>query len=342
MVISHREAALTSLKREAVACSDFASLPGDRLWWWQRRAPAHGSHGLLLRPPPGLLARDWLAARIRKNSLAFRSAWLDHLHADPAKVETKRSSGETMNSVHLTRVHICHNDPLIAAGVGAALRNLSDIEVVGTHDSTATTFSHHSTVHVVVADYQTALELVAGVLRPMGHRDVEKARVLVITRCDTGWHIRHALESGVRGYLLQGCTQEEVADAVRALRHVGRYLGSAVAQPLADSIAFEMLTDREMDVLRLLTDGRGNKAIAYELNIALGTVKSHVRSILQKVNASTRTEAAAIADRRGLLSSLHTGKRELLSVEPETMVVTRPFRNGRSQIESSASKHYAG
>jgi len=200
------------------------------------------------------------------------------------------------------RVLILHQDPLISAGIATALRKNADLEVVETEpDAHAGTLPSWR-IDVVVADYDTALEIVSNDRLEAFPRGTAPINVLIVTRCESEWQIRYALERGIRGYLLLGCTHEELAEAVRVLHRGSRHLSAVVAQRVADSLAFEMPTVRELDVLRLLARGHGNKAIALKLNIAVGTVKSHVKAILQKLDAATRTEAAAVADRRGLLT----------------------------------------
>jgi DNA-binding NarL/FixJ family response regulator len=200
------------------------------------------------------------------------------------------------------RVLILHQDPLISAGISTALRKNADIEVLETEPDADAGTSPSWRVDVVVADYDTALEIVSNNRIEAVPRGTAPINVLIVTRCESERQIRHALERGVRGYLLLGCTHEELAEAVRILHRGSRHLSAVVAQRIAESLAFEMPTVRELDVLRLLARGHGNKAIALKLNIAVGTVKSHVKAILQKLDAATRTEAAAVADRRGLLT----------------------------------------
>ncbi|NPC57882.1 response regulator transcription factor [Caenimonas soli] len=204
------------------------------------------------------------------------------------------------------KVLVLHRDALISAGVASALGKHPDLVVrepdaLQAVDAPARALQHER-MDVIVADYDTALEIMSKERLEPAPRGATPPNVLIVTRCETQWQIRHALEQGVRGYLLLGCSRHELAEAVRGLHRGERYLGAVVAQRIAESLACEMPTGRELDVLRLLARGHGNKAIALKLNIAVGTVKSHVKAILQKLDAATRTEAAAVADRRGLLT----------------------------------------
>jgi DNA-binding NarL/FixJ family response regulator len=155
------------------------------------------------------------------------------------------------------------------------------------------------TIDVVVADYQDGVRLATspGTRAPA----LKAARVLVMTTHDREHEVRLALESGVHGYLLLGCPIQELIAGVRALGSGSRYLCLAVAQRMAESLTREPLTPREADVLRLLVRGQCNKSIAKQLEIAVGTVKAHVKAIMAKLDASSRTQAASIAAQRGLI-----------------------------------------
>lgn len=199
-------------------------------------------------------------------------------------------------------VHVLHGDALVAAGLAATLRECRDmVQCAGLARP-----GPQRPVDVVIADYECGLALLAQGRAGQcdagpGHRT--GAAVLILSQRDTEFEVRHALEQGARGYLVLGCGVEELLAAVRALRAGLRHIGGKAAQRLADSVAFEALTGREQAVLRLLVQGLGNKAIAHRLGIAMGTVKSHLKAIFQKLNAGSRTEVAAVAERRGLLTA---------------------------------------
>jgi two-component system response regulator DesR len=215
-----------------------------------------------------------------------------------------------MQAIKQIRVNILHSDPVIAGGLASALRQHADIDVDDFRGCTESAFasspcSAHA-VHVVVADHEAGVAFAARCGERHSHAggprtDAGAPAVLVIAARRTGWEIRHALEVGVRGYLLLGCPVDELVDAVRSLKLGLRHLGTEPARLLADSVAREALTPREDEVLRLLVEGHGNKAIANTLDIAVGTVKSHMKSIFGKLDAATRTAAVTLAARRGLL-----------------------------------------
>jgi DNA-binding NarL/FixJ family response regulator len=202
-----------------------------------------------------------------------------------------------MNSNDHDRLNVLvmHAEPLVAVGLAAALRQCPGFAVQVHGVDRAST----DAIDVIVADYQDGVQLAAspGTRAPA----IKAARVLVMTAHDREHEVRRALEAGVHGYLLLGCPIQELIAGVRALARGSRYLCLAVAQRMAESLTREALTPREADVLRLLVRGQCNKSIAKQLEIAVGTVKAHVKAIMGKLDASSRTEAASVAAQRGLI-----------------------------------------
>jgi DNA-binding NarL/FixJ family response regulator len=185
------------------------------------------------------------------------------------------------------RVLIAHGDPLISAGLTATLSRLRDFEAT-------TVAARQPAADVVIADYDSGLRLIAsgGALG---------RRVMILTHSDSEAKICHALEQGARGYLLLGCSLQDLVDGLRSVHLGGIALGPLVASRIADRMKQQALTPREADILRYLMLGLSNKAIASKLTLAVGTVKTHVKSVLEKLDATSRTQAVSIAQRRGIL-----------------------------------------
>ena len=113
--------------------------------------------------------------------------------------------------------------------------------------------------------------------------------------------ICRALEIGIRGYLLHGIGLPELFEAIRAVRGGGVALSPLVAARIANRIQGKTLTARERAVLEQLMLGLSNKSIASRLNLRVGTVKTHLKAILEKLGAGSRTAAVIAAQRRGLV-----------------------------------------
>lgn len=194
-------------------------------------------------------------------------------------------------------VLVMHPDPLLRAGFVAALGEQATFEtfVSGLDDPTL----DQPQTDVVITDYASAMSLAGSVHG--GLAAVTAARILVITTNDRDAAIRHALKAGIHGYVLLGCPLAELIEGATSVAQGRRYLSPAVAQRIADSLSHTSLTSREIQVLSLLITGASNKAIARELEIETGTVKSHMTAIMSKLGATSRTQAAGIATERGLV-----------------------------------------
>lgn len=127
------------------------------------------------------------------------------------------------------------------------------------------------------------------------------SRIVVLTTFDGDEDIYRGIRAGAKAYLLKDARREELLECIRAVHRGETCIPSAIAAKLADRLHGEPLTARELDVLSLLAEGKTNKEIGMALDIGEGTVKTHVKSILSKLNATSRTEAAKVATRRGLL-----------------------------------------
>jgi len=128
-------------------------------------------------------------------------------------------------------------------------------------------------------------------------------KVVIVTSREREVEIRAALQLGIRGYVLLGTDLREFVEGMRAVARGAHFLSRSATHRIASSLSYSALTRRECDVLQLLVEGHGNKQIAAGLGIATETAKCHVKAILDKLGASTRTQAASIAMSRGLVHS---------------------------------------
>ena len=127
------------------------------------------------------------------------------------------------------------------------------------------------------------------------------ARVIVLTTFDGEEDVYRGMRAGAKSYLLKDVKREELFQCIREV-HAGRiFVSPAIAVKLAQRLPAVELTRRELEVLRLLAEGKPNKLIAADLSISEVTVKSHAQSLFRKLNVLSRTEAIAVAHRRGLL-----------------------------------------
>jgi len=128
-----------------------------------------------------------------------------------------------------------------------------------------------------------------------------EARIIVLTTYAGDVQISRALKAGARGYLLKGMLRKELLETIRAVHAGLRRVSADAASEIAQHATDEALSPREIDVLRLISGGNANKAIAAALSVSEDTIKSHVSRILAKLGANDRTHAVAIGVKRGII-----------------------------------------
>jgi DNA-binding NarL/FixJ family response regulator len=127
------------------------------------------------------------------------------------------------------------------------------------------------------------------------------ARIIILTTFEGDVEIQRALEAGARGYLLKNMPPSELVQVIRQVHAGKKRLPPELAAQLAEHMADESLTAREVEVLKQVADGNRNRDIAEHLFISEETVKVHVKHIMDKLGAKDRTQAISIAVRRGII-----------------------------------------
>ena len=193
-------------------------------------------------------------------------------------------------------IQVCLLEPLLRAGVLACLADDAGLQVLAANLPPA-----HSQVDVVIADYAAALGMARERPRHAGGDGLPPARILIISQQLREHAVRSAMQQGVDGIVLTSSPIRELLAAIHALARREKYLCPDAAQQLCLFSPRQMLTSRQDEVLQLLARGFCDKSIARSLDIGVETVRTHVKAILSKLNASCRTEAASIATARGLV-----------------------------------------
>ncbi len=191
-----------------------------------------------------------------------------------------------------TAIHIMHADPIMTVGMHTILSEQPGLRVT----SHLRQPEAQRVARVLVADYDTGVALAR-----QGGGGSQAPAVLVVSQFDKEWEVRIAMDAGVAGYLPQSCAPDELAHAAGLLVRGQRYLSESMTRSVAESLTREALTGRETDVLQLLAQGCCNKSIARKLGIGVGTVKTHVKGVMSKLDATARTHAVVVATQRGLI-----------------------------------------
>jgi DNA-binding NarL/FixJ family response regulator len=130
-----------------------------------------------------------------------------------------------------------------------------------------------------------------------------KAKIIVLTTYSGDIQAHRALTAGAAGYLLKHMLRKDLLGTIRKVHAGGRSISPQIAIDLAEHIGTEALSDREIEVLRSVSAGNSNKAVAEALFISEDTVKGHIKNILLKLGANDRTHAVMLAIRRGFLET---------------------------------------
>lgn len=131
--------------------------------------------------------------------------------------------------------------------------------------------------------------------------DFPGARIIILTTFEGDVDAQRALEAGARAYLLKSMPPKDLVEVIRQVYAGKKRIPTEIAAQLAEHLSDESLTNREVDVLKHLADGNRNRDIAERLFIAEETVKVHIKHIMEKLDAKDRTQAVAIALRRGII-----------------------------------------
>ena len=135
------------------------------------------------------------------------------------------------------------------------------------------------------------------------HEKLPETKVLILTTFSSSENIAKALKAGATGAVLKSSSNDEMIGAVLKVARGERYLSADIEHLLADDPPLPDLSPRQIEILESIARGLTNKEIAAQLEISLESVKSHIKIVLEKLGAASRTEAASIAQRKHLLKA---------------------------------------
>jgi len=200
------------------------------------------------------------------------------------------------------RVLSVDDHPLLREGIAALIRNETDMQLVAeaSNGREALELFRKHRPDITLMDLQ--MPDMSGIDAMSSIRgEFPGARLIVLTTHAGDVQISRALKAGARAYLLKGSLRKELLETIRAVHAGQKRLSPEAAAEIAEHAADDVLTPREVEVLRLVAGGNANKEIAAQLSLTEETVKSHVRNILAKLGANDRTHAVAIGLKRGII-----------------------------------------
>ena len=200
------------------------------------------------------------------------------------------------------RVLSVEDHPLIREGIVAVINGQPDMQVVAQasngHEAVECFGRHRPDITLMDLRLPDTNGIDAAIALRTHFPD---ARIIILTMFDCDGEIQRALAAGAQSYLLKTMPPQQMVEAIRRV-HAGRkFIPPEVAVHLAEHLGDEALTDRELQVLRLVMGGNRNCDIAETLFLSEETVKAHLKHILQKLGASDRTQAVTIGVRRGII-----------------------------------------
>jgi DNA-binding NarL/FixJ family response regulator len=216
-----------------------------------------------------------------------------------ASDDKKKSSSAKKKHI---RILIADDHSVVREGLASLVKRKSDMVVVAeaSNGREAVQLWKEHRPDVTLLDLRMPELDGVGAIKEIREMD-ENAHIVVLTTYDGDEDIYRAIKAGAKAYLLKDTARDALVETVRRVHAGETYLPPQLAAKLAERVSGEALSPREIEVLQRMAVGKSNKEIGTELFISEGTVKTHIKSIFSKLDVVSRTEAVAVATRRGLI-----------------------------------------
>jgi DNA-binding NarL/FixJ family response regulator len=207
-----------------------------------------------------------------------------------------------MSVVNTIRILSVDDHPLLREGIAAVINSQQDMQVIA-HATNAQDAIQQFRIHkpdVTLMDLR--LPDKSGIDTMISIRtEFPDARIIILTTFEGDFEVQRALEVGARAYLLKSMPPKELVEVIRQVHTGKKRIPPQLAAQLVEHMSDESLTTREIEVLSQIAEGNRNRDIGEKLFITEETVKVHIKHIMEKLGASDRTQAVAIAIRRGII-----------------------------------------
>jgi len=209
---------------------------------------------------------------------------------------------DTVASGGRIRILCVDDHPMLREGIAAAIARQPDMVLVGeaVNGREALETFRKTRPDITLMDLQmpemNGVEAIAAI-----RADFPAARIIVLTTYKGDFQALRALKAGASGYLLKSALRKEMMDAIRTVFAGRRAIPAEIAVQIAEHVAADALSEREVEVLQCVARGAANKEVAIQLRISEETVKVHIKHILEKLAVTDRTRAVTIALSRGII-----------------------------------------